>query len=31
MKIKALKDVQDSIEWPVPPQELPVVSWKTCE
>ncbi|KAG1816256.1 hypothetical protein EV424DRAFT_1410607 [Suillus variegatus] len=31
MKIKALKDIQDSIEWPVPPQELPVVSWKTFQ
>ncbi|KAG1724344.1 hypothetical protein EDB19DRAFT_1949787 [Suillus lakei] len=31
MKLKALKDVQDSIEWPVPPQELPVVTWETFQ
>jgi stearoyl-CoA desaturase (delta-9 desaturase) len=30
MKLKALKDVQDSIAWPVPPEELPVVTWEAC-
>ena len=31
MKLKVLKNVQDSIKWPVPPHELPVVTWETCE
>ncbi|KAG1723241.1 uncharacterized protein EDB91DRAFT_1240117 [Suillus paluster] len=31
MKLKVLKDVQDSIEWPVPPHELPVVTWETFQ
>lgn len=30
MKLKALKGVQDSIAWPVPPEELPVVTWESC-
>ncbi|KAN0082611.1 hypothetical protein V8E55_008406 [Tylopilus felleus] len=28
MKLKALKGVQDSIAWPVPPDELPIVTWE---
>lgn len=31
MKLKALKDVQDSLEWPVPSDELPVVTWETFQ
>ena len=30
MKLKALKGVQDSIVWPVPPEELPIVTWESC-
>ncbi|KAG6331140.1 hypothetical protein ID866_7948 [Astraeus odoratus] len=29
MKLKALKDVQDSLAWPVPSDKLPVVTWET--
>ncbi|KAG6373059.1 hypothetical protein JVT61DRAFT_7120 [Boletus reticuloceps] len=31
MKLKALKDVQDSITWPVPPEQLPVVTWEALQ
>ena len=31
MELKKLKMVQDAIEWPLTAEELPVVSWETCE
>jgi stearoyl-CoA desaturase (delta-9 desaturase) len=31
MKIKTLKNVQDSLVWPPPPEQLPIVNWETCE
>ncbi|OBZ69393.1 Acyl-CoA desaturase [Grifola frondosa] len=31
MKIKELKVVQDSLKWPVPVRDLPVVSWETFQ
>jgi stearoyl-CoA desaturase (delta-9 desaturase) len=31
MKLKSLKQVQDGLQWPVHSDELPVVSWETCE
>jgi stearoyl-CoA desaturase (Delta-9 desaturase) len=30
MKLKQLKKVQDSLSWPVPSEDLPVVTWETC-
>jgi stearoyl-CoA desaturase (delta-9 desaturase) len=30
MKLKHLKDMQDSLVWPVPADNLPVVTWETC-
>lgn len=30
MKLKELKNVQESLQWPVPPDQLPVVSWEEC-
>ncbi|KAJ3505758.1 hypothetical protein NLJ89_g7251 [Agrocybe chaxingu] len=30
MRLKELKEVQDSLEWPTPVDELPVVAWETC-
>jgi stearoyl-CoA desaturase (delta-9 desaturase) len=29
MKMKELKKVQDSLDWPAPPQDLPIVLWET--
>jgi stearoyl-CoA desaturase (Delta-9 desaturase) len=31
MRIKTLKKLQDSIEWPPSPNDLPVVDWNTCK
>lgn len=31
MKLKDLKKVQDSLDWPSEVSDLPVVSWETCE
>jgi len=31
MRLKTLKDIQDSLTWPPAPEELPVVSWEICE
>lgn len=31
MQLKSLKRTQDSVSWPLPVEELPVVSWETCE
>ena len=31
MELKKLKRVQDALEWPLVAEELPVVSWETCE
>jgi len=31
MKLKELKQLQDSLTWPVPAEKLPVISWKTCQ
>lgn len=31
MQLKSLKKTQDSVSWPLPVEELPVVSWETCE
>ena len=31
MKLKGLKQVQDSVSWPKPSEELPIVTWETCE
>jgi stearoyl-CoA desaturase (delta-9 desaturase) len=31
MKLKNIKKVQDSITWPSSKEDLPVVSWETCE
>ncbi len=30
MKLKNLKKVQESLHWPTPIKELPVMSWETC-
>lgn len=30
MKLKKLKEAQDSLDWPTPLEKLPVVSWATC-
>ena len=30
MKLKVLKNVQDTLAWPADPRDLPVVSWQTC-
>ena len=31
MKLKELKQLQDSIKWPISVNNLPVVSWETCQ
>jgi stearoyl-CoA desaturase (delta-9 desaturase) len=31
MKLKELKQLQDSIKWPTSVDSLPVVSWETCQ
>jgi len=31
MKLKALKGVQDSLAWPIPLNELPVVTWESFQ
>jgi stearoyl-CoA desaturase (delta-9 desaturase) len=31
MKLKEFKKVQDSLTWPIPSEQLPVVSWETCK
>lgn len=31
MKLKDLKQLQDSIEWPTSVDKLPVVTWETCQ
>ena len=31
MRLKKLKDVQDSLGWPLPVNDLPVVTWEACE
>lgn len=30
MKLKEMKSIQDSLVWPSPPTELPVVTWEAC-
>jgi stearoyl-CoA desaturase (Delta-9 desaturase) len=30
MQLKKLKQVQDSLVWPVTPKDLPVITWETC-
>lgn len=30
MKVKALKQMQDRLEWPTPLADLPVITWDTC-
>ena len=31
MHLKKLKRTQDSLHWPAPATDLPVVEWETCE
>ncbi|KAG7095189.1 hypothetical protein E1B28_005966 [Marasmius oreades] len=31
MKLKTLKQVQDLVQWPTPPEKLPVVTWETFQ
>ncbi|KAJ8082566.1 hypothetical protein AAF712_008498 [Marasmius tenuissimus] len=31
MKLKSLKQIQDSVRWPTSPEQLPVVSWETFQ
>jgi stearoyl-CoA desaturase (Delta-9 desaturase) len=31
MKLKELKELQDSIKWPTSVNNLPIVSWETCQ
>lgn len=31
MKLKSLKEVQDALEWPIPSEQLPIVSWSTFQ
>jgi stearoyl-CoA desaturase (Delta-9 desaturase) len=31
MKLKQLKEIQDNLHWPPPPEELPIVTWESCE
>lgn len=31
MKLKDLKQLQDSLEWPISVDNLPVVTWETCQ
>lgn len=31
MKLKKLRKIQDSLTWPVPMEQLPVVSWEACK
>ncbi|KAF9562088.1 delta 9-fatty acid desaturase protein [Agrocybe pediades] len=31
MKLKELKQIQDSLDWPLPPSSLPVVTWDTFQ
>ncbi|KAK7040756.1 hypothetical protein VNI00_009662 [Paramarasmius palmivorus] len=31
MKLKELKRVQDNLQWPAPPEELPIVTWETFQ
>lgn len=31
MKLKELQRLQNSLTWPVPSEQLPVISWETCE
>ena len=31
MNVKRLKNEQDSIQWPLSPEDLPVIDWQTCE
>ena len=31
MKLKDLKQLQNSIDWPTPADKLPVVTWDTCQ
>ena len=31
MSLKKLKSLQDDIEWPVTSDDLPVISWESCE
>ncbi|KAF9259270.1 delta 9-fatty acid desaturase protein [Marasmius fiardii PR-910] len=31
MKLKSLKQLQDSVRWPPPPEKLPIVSWETLQ
>jgi len=30
MKLKKLKHLQDSIQWPTPVDELPILTWNSC-
>jgi stearoyl-CoA desaturase (delta-9 desaturase) len=31
MKLKSLKELQDSLAWPLPVEELPIMAWDDCE
>ena len=31
MKLKNLKEVQESLKWPTPEDKLPVITWDTCK
>jgi hypothetical protein len=31
MEMQKLKRKQDSLQWPVPANELPVIDWESCE
>ena len=31
MQLKELKKIQDSLAWPETPENLPIVTWETCE
>ena len=31
MQLKELKKTQDSLAWPETPENLPIVTWETCE
>jgi len=31
MELKELKKLQDGLEWPLEAEDLPIVSWESCE
>lgn len=31
MKVKLLREIQDDVRWPIDSNELPVISWESCE